>query len=207
MSSGWQPMFRAAALASALLTSTSAFAGLTVGDPAPAFSVLDSNGERRALSDYPGRIVVLEWSSGVCPFADAQYRSGNVPALQQGFTEQGVVWLTVYSSAPGKVGYVNARKARALAQSRHASATATLLDSDGALGHLYDAKTTPEVIVIGPDRRIAYLGAIDDADSVDVDDIRQASPHLRNALNEMLAGRTVSKPLTRPYGCAIKYRD
>lgn len=207
MSAARRPAAVVVLLAALLTGSVPAWAGLAIGDPAPAFSVLGSDGERHALADYPGHVVVLEWSSGVCPFAEAQYESGNIPALQQAFKAQGVVWFTVYSSAPGKVGYVSAAQAHALARSRKAAPTATLLDAEGALGHLYGAKTTPEVVVIGADHRIAYHGAIDAADSIDADEIRHASPYLRNALTEIIAGRAASKPLTPPHGCAIKYRD
>ena len=182
-----------------------AAAAPVVGEPAPAFSAIDSNGKTVSLPDFKGRYVVLEWTNDGCPFVKKHYKSGNMQSLQKEFTAQGVVWLSVISSAPGEQGYVDGAAANRLSKERGAAPTAVLLDPKGALGHLYDAKTTPNLFVVDPNGRLAYAGGIDSINSTDVDDIAKATPYLKIALREALAGKPIGTPVTKPYGCSVKY--
>ncbi len=176
-----------------------------IGRPAPGFSATDSNGKTVKLSDYSGKPVVLEWTNDGCPFVQHYYKRGAMQALQKTYTGKGVVWLTVISSAPGTQGYVDGKGANADTQQRGAAPSAVLLDPSGQIGHLYDAKTTPHMFIIDGKGTLVYNGGIDSLPSTDPDDIPRASPYVKNALDEVLAGKPVSKALTSPYGCSVKY--
>ncbi len=176
-----------------------------VGESAPAFALAGADGKTHALADYQGKVVVLEWTNHECPFVKKHYKSGNMQSLQKAFTAQGVVWLSVITGKKGKQGVVSAEKARELTAKRGAAPTAVLFDASGDVGRAYGAKTTPHLYIIGKDGRLAYAGGIDSIDSSDADDIPKATPYVKLALNEMLAGKPVSTPTTKPYGCSVKY--
>jgi hypothetical protein len=178
-----------------------------VGDRASDFTATDSNGKVHKLSEYAGKYVVLEWHNRGCPYTAKHYDSGNMQRLQHEWTGRGVIWLTVISSAPGKQGYVTASDENAFLKESNAAPTAVLLDPAGALGHLYDAKTTPQMFIISPDGTLIYNGAIDDRATTDAGDINGAKNYVSLALSEALAGKPVSNPSTRPYGCSVKYPD
>jgi len=177
-----------------------------VGQAAPDFAATASNGQTYKLSDFRGKFVVLEWHNQGCPYTMKQYQSGNMERLQKEWTAQGIVWFTVISSAPGEQGYVNAAQENDYLKRMNASPTAALLDSKGQLGHLYDAKTTPQMIVINPAGTMIYDGAIDNRPTTSVSDIPGAKNYLSQALAEATDGKPVSTPTTRPYGCSVKYR-
>jgi hypothetical protein len=176
-----------------------------VGQQAPGFTATDSQGKTHRLEDYRGKTVVLEWTNADCPYTRKHYTSGNMQGLQALAREHGVVWLSVISSAPGKQGYVDGPGADALTQSRQAHPTAVLLDPSGNLGRLYHAKTTPHMFVIGPAGDLKYLGGIDSIATADVDDIKNAEPYLKEAMLAVVDGKPVAHPVTRPYGCSVKY--
>jgi peroxiredoxin len=146
-----------------------------VGQPAPDFAVTDSNSKVQKLSDYAGKFVVLEWSNRGCPFTQKHYSSGNMQRLQREWTQRGVIWFTVISSAPGKQGYVSAADENAWLKKINAAPTAVLLDPQGTLGHLYDAKTTPQMFVINPQGTVVYDGAIDDKPTTDLADVARGA--------------------------------
>lgn len=189
----------------ATLFAVEAAAAPRPGEPAPDFSATDSRGHTVRLSALRGHHVVLEWTNHECPFVRKHYGSGKLQALQKDATARGVTWLSVISSAPGKEGHVDGARADQLTRERGAAPTAVLLDESGAVGRAYAAKTTPQLFLIDPQGRLLYLGAIDSIASADVEDIARAQPYFRQALDEALAGKPVSRPLTRPYGCGIKY--
>jgi peroxiredoxin len=193
-------------LATILLAATLAFAAPKAGDQAPDFTGTDSNGKSHKLSDYKGKWVVLEWTNSGCPFTRKHYNSGNMQKLQKEWTAKGVAWLSILSSAPGKEGYMTAADENAYLQQKNATPTAALLDPDGAIGHLYGAKTTPHMFVIDPNGKLVYAGAIDDKPSTDQDDIPKSRNYVSAALTEALSGKPVSVPNTTPYGCSVKYR-
>lgn len=176
-----------------------------VGEPAPGFSAVDSTGKTQRLSDYKGKYVVLEWHNQGCPFTQKHYESGNMQRLQKEWTAKGVVWLTVISSAPGKQGFVTPSQENDYLKKMNAVPTAVLMDPAGTLGHLYDAKTTPEMYIIDPAGNLIYEGAIDDKPTTDQSDIAGAKNYVNAALTEAMGGKPVTDPATRPYGCSVKY--
>jgi len=178
-----------------------------VGAPAPAFTATDSRGQNEALDQFRGKYVVLEWHNQGCPYTRKHYVSGNMQALQKEWTAKGVVWFTVISSAPGQQGYMTAEQENAYVAKVHAAPTAVLLDTQGKVGRLYDAKTTPQMVVIDPAGKLIYDGAIDDRPTPDPDDVRGAHNYVSDALTEAMAGKPVATPYTRPYGCSVKYAD
>lgn len=176
-----------------------------VNTAAPNFTGVDSNGKTHNLSDFKGKVVVLEWSNHECPFVRKHYGSGNMQKLQKEATGKGVVWLTVLSSAAGQQGYVSASQANELSKSRNASPTAVILDPDGKIGKLYGARTTPHMFVIGADGNMKYMGAIDSIASANAADVAKADNYVRNAVNALVAGKQVTRATTQPYGCTVKY--
>src|SRR5271165_951488 len=195
------------AVSSAALLPLLPMAQVRVGDPAPAFTATDSLGQTQSLEQYRGKYVVLEWHNQGCPYTKKHYVSGNMQSLQKEWTAKGVVWFTVISSAPGTQGYVTADQENAYVNQVHASPTAVLLDPDGKLGHLYNAKTTPQMFVIDPAGKLIYAGAIDNRPTPDSDDVRGADNYVTDALTAAMAGKSVVTPYTRSYGCSVKYRD
>lgn len=195
------------ALAGALLSLTSVAQNARVGDAAPAFTANDSNGKTQSLDQYRGKFVVLEWHNQGCPYTKKHYVSGNMQELQKEWTGKGVVWFTVISSAPGAQGYVTASQENDYLAQMRAAPTAALLDPDGKLGHLYNAKTTPDMYVIDPAGKLVYTGAIDNRPTPDAEDVKGADNYVSDALTAAMAGKPVATPYTRSYGCSVKYRD
>ena len=190
-----------------LVLATSLAWAARIGDPAPNFTATDTNGQTHKLSDYAGKFVVLEWHNRGCPYTQKHYNSGNMENLQREWTGRGVIWLTVISSAPSKQGFVTASDENAYVKQVNAAPTAVLLDPTGTVGHLYDAKTTPHMFIINPQGTLIYNGAIDDRPTADRSDINGAKNYVSAALGEALAGKPVTTPTTRPYGCSVKYPD
>jgi peroxiredoxin len=183
----------------------SAASAATVGAPAPTFSLASSTGPTISLADQRGKIVVLEWTNHDCPYVRKHYDTGNMQNLQKEATGQGVVWLSVISSAPGTQGHVNAAQANELTKSRKAAPTAVLFDPTGIVGKAYGATNTPHMYVITKDGVLAYAGAIDDKPTSRRSDVETAQNYVRAALASMAAGQPVKTPLTRAYGCTVKY--
>lgn len=194
----------ALALVLAISVALSAFAA-RVGAPAPAFTGTDTHGKTHKLSDYRGKFVVLEWTNKDCPFTQKQYDSGNMQTLQRQWTQQGVVWFTVLSSAPGHQGNMTAAEENAWMARVHAAPTAALLDPSGSIGHAYEAKTTPHMFIIDPSGKLIYDGAIDDHPTTDTADVPISRNYVSEALNEAMSGKPVAVAYTRPYGCSVKY--
>lgn len=178
-----------------------------VNAPAPAFSATDSHDQSHSLEKYKGKYVVLEWHNQGCPFTRKHYESGNMQNLQKEWTGKGVVWLTVISSAPGKEGYVTPEQENDYLAKMHAAPTAVLLDPEGKVGRLYNAKTTPDMFIIDPQDKLIYAGAIDNRPTADSEDIKGADNFVSDALSSAMAGKPVAMPYTRSYGCSVKYRD
>jgi peroxiredoxin len=193
-------------LALLLVVSTGpAFGAAEVGAVAPGFSLPGTNGKTYNLSDYRGKYVVLEWYNPDCPFVRKHYHSGNMQNLQKEFTAKGVVWLSIDSSAPGKEGNYPATKLNEIANKDGAERTALLLDPDGKVGRLYGATATPDMVIIDPQGKIRYKGAIDSKPTTDVADIKTATNYVQSNLENLMTGKDVSPATTRPYGCSVKY--
>ena len=188
-----------------LVAAGTAVAAPQVGQPAPGFTLTDSNGKSHNLSDFKGKFVVLEWLNHGCPFVQKHYDGGNMQNLQKEYTGKDVVWLSIASSAPGKQGHMSPEETNKAKAEKGSAATAVLLDEDGTVGKLYDAKVTPELYVINPDGVLIYAGAIDDKKSTDPADAAGAKNYVKQALDEAMAGKPVSEPTITAYGCGIKY--
>lgn len=185
-------------------TAEQASNGLT--GQAPAFTLVDAEGVSRSLADFRGKTVILEWTNEGCPYVQKHY-TGAMQALQREATGDGIVWLTIISSAPGTQGFVEGEAARAWKAKFGAGYNRLLLDPTGQVGRLYDAKTTPDMRIIAPDGRILYAGAIDDRPTNDPADLEGANNFVRAALTDIEAGRAVATPYAPPYGCSVKYAD
>jgi len=189
----------------ACLPATSARADVEIGKPAPAFTLPSADGKEVSLESQRGKFVVLEWLNHGCPYVRKHYESDNMQRLQRKFTERGVVWLSIISSAPGKQGHSTPEQALADAKEKGAKPTAVLLDESGTIGRTYGAATTPHMFVIDPTGALVYMGAIDDQPSFAAESLSGAKNFVELALEEVMAGKIVSLPATKPYGCAVKY--
>ena len=182
-----------------------AIAEVRIGAPAPAFTLTDSNGRHRSLADFKGKTVVLEWTNHDCPYVRKHYRSNNMQALQKKWTGQGVAWLSVISSGPGREGHVTPQQANQLTADRGAAPSAVLLDPTGQAGRAYGARVTPHMYVINGEGALVYMGGIDDQPTARVEDVKGARNFIDTALSEIAQGKPVSVPTSRAYGCSIKY--
>ncbi len=199
-------MTRSTALAlAAALVALPALAAPKINEPAPDFSLTDTNGKAHKLSDFRGKTVVLEWLNHGCPFVKKHYDSGNMPALQKDATGKGVIWLSIVSSAPGKQGHFSNEKQNEIAKEKGAAPTAILIDEPGSVGRLYDARTTPHMFVVDPQGVLRYMGAIDSIPSSNKDDVAKAEPLVREAYDAVLAGKAPKTQVTKSYGCSVKY--
>ena len=198
-------MLKALATAfAALMISHAAFAAPELGNAAPEFTVTASNGATISIAQMKDDIVVLEWSNPECPFVKKFYESGTMQGLQNRYTKQGVKWIRIVSSAPGKQGHMDAEAANKWITEHDIAASATLLDESGEIGRLYDAKTTPHMFIINKGV-LTYMGAIDSIRSPYPQDIEKAEAYVANQLDALLTGKKVEPQSTQPYGCGVKY--
>jgi hypothetical protein len=195
------------ALAAMAVIAAPADAAPVVGQPAPNFRVADTDGKPVTLSDFRGKTVVLEWSNPDCPFVKKHYGSGNMQKAQAAAARDGVVWLTINSSAVGKQGHMNGAQAKSFVAGAKARPTAYLLDPRGVVGKVYDAKTTPHMFIVNKAGTLVYAGGIDDKPTPNPADVSGARNHVLAALIELKAGKAVSVKTSRPYGCSVKYSD
>lgn len=169
---------------------------------APTFTLESASGKKVSLADFKGKWVVLEWWNNGCPVVQRHYNSGNIPKLQAEMKEKGVVWLSIASSAPGKQGHVTVDNARATMDKTKGVPADILMDPTGAVGKSYEAKTTPQMVLISPKQEVVYNGAIDNNSRGNQTEVIN---YLVQAYNEASAGKAVTTPKTQPYGCGIKY--
>lgn len=181
------------------------WANVRVGQMAPDFRAIDANGKTVQLSDFKGKVVVLEWSNFECPFVRKHYSSGNMQATQKKATKDDVVWLMIFSNAQGKQGYYEGSALRKRLADEKVQATYALRDESGKIGRLYGAKTTPHMYVISKDGKIAYQGAIDSIRSANPKDIARADNYVLDAIASLRANKEVNPSQTIPYGCSVKY--
>lgn len=197
-------MKRAMALLGLMAMVGGAFAAAEIGQPAPDFTGKDINGKTIHLSDYKGKVVVLESYNQDCPYCHNQYQTGAMPELQKEMTDKGVIWLMVYSVNPHNHTHRTPEQARAEWNEYKMHATAWLDDSSGAIGRLYGMKTTPHMFVIDKSGTLVYEGAIDDQPDP-FHDPHKAHNYVRDAVDKILAGEKVTVSQTKSYGCAVKY--
>lgn len=200
-----------ATLAVTIAYSVMAFCGIAhaapavTGKPAPTFSLANALGQPVALESFKGKTVVLEWYNPGCPFVKKFYAKGDMPAFQRQAREQGAVWLTINSSAPGKQGHISAQDATAAAREQGLNPDHLLLDPDGTVGRLFGAKTTPHIFVIDSKGVLAYAGAIDSTPSTSQGDIAGATNYALNSIKALSRGEIPTPADTEAYGCSVKY--
>ena len=192
-------------LAAATLMAAPVQAAPMLGQPAPAFQAADANGKTRALSEFRGKTVVLEWTNNGCPYVQKHYNAGAMQGLQTQARRDGVVWLSIISSAPGTQGYLTPADAKAWKTKVGAAPADVLLDPKGTVGRAYDARTTPHMYVVDKAGTLVYMGGIDDQPTADPASLKTARNYVVAALADVKAGRPVAQAVTRPYGCSVKY--
>jgi peroxiredoxin len=190
----------------AILALASAALAVEVGKPAPDFTGTDINGKTIHLSDYKGKIVVIESYNQDCPYCHNHYKTGAMQALQRDFAAKGVVWLLVDSVNPKNFSHLTPEQAKADMAKENMDITAWIDDSSGKIGHLYDMKTTPDMYVINKDGILVYHGAIDNKPDP-IHDPTKAQNYVSAAVDALLAGKPVAVAETKPYGCSVKYAD
>jgi peroxiredoxin len=178
-----------------------------IGSAAPDFSAPDPAGKAHSLTEYKGKYVVLEWFNPECPFVKKHYGGGNMQKLQEEYTAKGVVWLTIDSNAPGTEGNISPEQAQKIMASWKTKQTALLLDPESNIARSYGAKNTPNMVVISPEGKVVYEGAIDSKPTPNPADIPASTNYVKAALDESLAGKPISNSQTKPYGCSVKYKS
>ncbi len=175
-------------------------AGPTIGSQAPAFSLSDQNGKTVSLSDFTGKIVVLEWFNEGCPIVQRHYHGGDgdIPQTVTKYMNPNVVWLAINSTS-GNTNDSNKTAAAKWSMNRQ-----ILNDSSGKVGHEYGATNTPQMFIIGKDGKLLYDGAIDDDPEGDK---ATKVNYVSKALDEILAGKDVSVPQSKAYGCKVHYAN
>ena len=195
----------ALSLTAAALIAAPAAAAPAIGQQAPSFKVADADGRIRSLEEFRGKTVVLEWTNNGCPYVKKHYDSGNMQGLQKSAAKDGVVWLSVISSAPGMQGYLEPKGVKSWKAKAGAAPSAVLLDPNGTVGRLYEAKTTPHMYVVDKAGKLVYMGGIDDQPTADPASLKVAKNYVTAALADVKAGRQVAQAVSRPYGCSVKY--
>ncbi len=180
---------------------------IAVGVEAPDFTLKGADGKEVKLSSLRGKYVVLEWVNFDCPFVVAHYNSGNIPGLQKAYTDKGVMWLSICSSANGKQGYFEGETLRGRMEQRNWKGSSYLIDAEGTVGKMYEAKTTPHMFVINPEGLIVYAGAIDSEPTTDVAVIPKSTNYVAAALEATMTGKEPSTAISQPYGCGVKYKQ
>jgi len=178
--------------------------GPTVGQPAPDFTLTDTDGQTVKLAELRGKNVAIEWFNPDCPFIVAAHKGGPLEALPQEWVDRGGVWLSINSNAAGKQGHGQQRNATAKAE--YSLPTAVLLDEDGAVGRLYDARTTPQMFLVDTAGTLVYAGGLDNAPRGRAPK-SGLQPWFKEALAAVEAGKPPSPSQTKPYGCSVKYAD
>jgi len=187
-----------------LALSSPANARALVGAVVPTFSWTDTDGRSARLDDYRGRIVVLEWTSPVCPYSQYRYDTGIIQHTQEQILNQGGVWLTLLSAGRGQSGYMTVSESRKMQKMHHAHPTAVIRDTDSRIARMLGATTTPHIAVINIDGVLVYSGGFDSSPAPWEED-GPVKNYVLETLQDLRAGRPVRVPITRAYGCMIHY--
>jgi peroxiredoxin len=176
-----------------------------VGKAAPDFTLKDLDGRDVSLASFRGKVVVLEWFNPGCPFVKASHSKGSLKGTAKKHAARGVVWLAINSSARGKQGFEPSANSDAV--KTYGLEYPILRDETGVVGRAYGATNTPNMFVIDKNGVLVYAGAIDN--SPDGEGEAPTGGTLINyvdaALDDLEAGRPVKTPVTKPYGCSVKY--
>ena len=194
------------AAVAALSAATRSYAAPAVGQPAPDFTLTDTLGKTVHLSDYRGKLVVLEWVNPGCPYVRKHYSSANMQGTQKETTTQGVVWLSINSTEKASYDYLAPPQLARWMVDQKAAPTLTLMDEEGKVGQAYGARTTPHMYIISPQGTLVYAGGIDSIASSRPEDVKSAVNYVKQGVSQALAGQPLSNATTRPYGCSIKYK-
>ncbi|KPK34595.1 MAG: hypothetical protein AMJ66_03395 [Betaproteobacteria bacterium SG8_40] len=200
------PLRSLAAVCLAMILAAGARAAVEPGNAAPDFTLTRVDGKAVSLSEFRGKYVVLEWFNSECPFVRKHYESGNMQALQTAYRKRDVVWLTINSTNPDHSNFRDPERSTEIMANWKGNPTGLLLDPDGTVGQAYGARTTPHMYIVDPRGTLVYRGGIDDKPSFSQRDIPVAKNYVAAALDELMAGQSVSEADTRPYGCSVKYR-
>jgi peroxiredoxin len=171
---------------------------VAVGSQAPDFTLEDQNGNRVSLSDFSGKVVVLEWINWDCPFVQRHYETGTMAKLSEKFKDQDVVWLAINST------HYAEKSADKEWITKHSLSYPILSDSSGEVGKMYGAKTTPHMYIIDKSGKLVYAGGIDDDPRGESE---KPTNYVKHAIKDVLAGNPVTTPESKPYGCSVKYKQ
>ncbi|MCO4794249.1 MAG: redoxin domain-containing protein [Bacteriovoracaceae bacterium] len=180
-------------------------ASVESGAKAPGFTLANEDGKNVSLKDYKGKTVVLEWYNKDCPFVKKHYESNNMQKLQSKWTQKGIIWLSIISSAEGKQGHLTNKEALKNKKASGSKASSVLLDPNGVVGKLYDAKTTPHMYIIAKNGDLIYQGAIDSNSSYDPSVIPDSKNYVDDVLSKVVSGQKIKAGRTKAYGCSVKY--
>ena len=183
-----------------MVFAVAAQAAAKLGDVAPDFTLSDLAGKPVKLSDFKGKHVVLEWTNPNCPYVAKHYDTGNMQGLQKGYAQQSVAWLLISSTNPSHHEYASETQTSQWIADKKAAPTRTMLDKEGTVGRLYEARTTPHMFIVDPKGTLIFAGGIDDKRSWNPQDVKTAKNFVRAALDESLAGKPVSIATATPYG-------
>lgn len=192
-------------IAAGMLLAGAVHAEAVVGQQAPAFSGTDSAGKPVSLSQFKGKYVVMEWINPECPFVKKHYDGGNMPGTQKYAAGKGVVWVAVSTSADSGDRNAKAAAVNDWLKAKGAAPTVTVMDTGGAIGRAYGARTTPHMYLIDPNGKLVYAGAIDSKPTANPADIKTATNYVVQAIDDSLAGKPLAQAVTKPYGCSVKY--
>ncbi len=192
-------------IAAGMLLAGAVHAEAVVGQQAPAFSGTDSTGKPVSLSQFKGKYVVMEWINPECPFVKKHYDGGNMPGTQKYAAGKGVVWVAVSTSADSGDRNAKAAAVNDWLKAKGAAPTVTVMDTGGAIGRAYGARTTPHMYLIDPNGKLVYAGAIDSKPTANPADIKTATNYVVQAIDDSLAGKPLAQAVTKPYGCSVKY--
>ena len=163
---------------------------MQLNQPAPDFSLPDLSGQTHHLSEYRGRIVILNFWSAECPFAE-RVDWELVRYLRE--CSERVVLLTIAANA-------NENKAQMAAAARQRGLKAVLLGCRSGLPDEYEAQTTPHLFVVDVEGILRYRGAFDD---VTFRQRKATRSYIKDAIKALSAGRSPDPAETAPYGCTI----
>ena len=178
-----------------------------LGEPAPEFTLSDLDGKAVSLSQFKGKVVVLEWFNPGCPFVRAAHTAGSLKGFAGRLTSDGVVWLAINSGGPGKQGHgVDASRA---GSSEFGMAHPVLIDESGSVGQLYGAERTPHMFVVSAEGVLVYKGAIDNSPDGEgqAPEGGKLVNYVEGAISAVRAGAKVEPAETKPYGCSVKYQN